>query len=459
MAYIKYYIMKNKYYLILSVLVLAIISSLGYFYLVKPEIDSRAEKKEVLTKKELLNTKKKPKTIALGLDLVGGSQLTYNADISAVKEKDVDDTLESLKQVLAQRLNPFGTSEVSITLEKPSIFANSDQTDNYRRVIVQIPGVADPEEAKKMIGKIPTLEFKIQKDNKTFENTKLTGRYLETARLNYDGASSKPIVSLKFTDEGADVFGDLTAANVGKVMAIFLDGEVISAPVIKQAIRSNTAIIEGNFTSDEAKELARNLRFGALPVPVKLISSNTISASLGNEIMQTSLKAAAVGLVLVMLFLIIFYGFSGVAASLALISYIILTISMFKLFGFVFTAAGIAGFIISIGMAVDANILIFERIKEELRKDKKIKDAVKIGFQRAWLSIRDGNISSILTAIILFYMTTSLIKGFALTFGFGVMVSMFSAIVITRIFLYSMITDSNKMKKKKLLFGHLKNDN
>jgi len=190
-----------------------------------------------------------------------------------------------------------------------------------------------------------------------------------------------------------------------------------------------------------------------MPVPINLVSSNTVSASLGELVLNSGVKAALIGLTLVAIFLIFFYRFAGVVATLALISYSVITLSIFKSLGFVFTAAGIAGFIISIGMAVDANVLIFERVKEELRSGKRMKEAIETGFKRAWLSIRDGNMSSILTAIILFYMTTSLVQGFSLTFGFGVLVSMFTAIVLTRTFLLAMVGESSSNKNKKLFFG------
>lgn len=419
-------------YKIFSIIFLILTVLLGYFYLIKPEIE---------------NTNNFP----LGLDLVGGSQIIYDADISKVEPADVDGAMQSLKETLERRLNPFGTSEVSVSIESGSIFSENRETTS--RVIIEIPGVTDPEEAQRLIGKIPLLEFKLG-DNffGPFTATALTGKYLETANITRDEIGNIA-VSLTFTKEGGEIFGDLTKNNIGKIIAIFLDEVPISTPRINAAILSNNAIIEGNFTLEEAQELSRNLKFGALPLQISLASSNTISASLGKDILEAGLKAAFFGIILVMIFLIAFYRFSGVVASLALLTYIILTLSLFKFFGFVFTAAGIAGFIISIGMAVDANILIFERIKDELKSDSKIKDAIKNGFKRAWLAIRDGNISSILTAIILFYMTTSLVQGFSLAFGFGVLLSMFSAIVVTRTFLLAIAPSSNQDKIETFYFG------
>jgi protein-export SecD/SecF family membrane protein len=386
----------------------------------------------------------------LGLDLVGGSQLNYEADVSKLPSNEIDGAMESLKETLSRKLNSSGTSEVSIVVERPSIFSNKDD-ENSRVVNISIPGVSDIEEAKKMVGQTPTLDFKIKTEN-GYEDTGLTGRQLKDANLTRDQLG-QPAVLIRFDDEGTKLFADLTNNHIGEQMGIFIDNVPISEPVLRAKISDGVSIIEGNFTLEEATTLTRNLKFGALPVPIKLVSSNSVSPSLGDEVLKAGVKSALIGLALVALFLIFFYRLAGFVATLALTSYVILTLALFKLLGFVFTAAGIAGFIISIGMAVDANILIFERIKEELRAGRAMRESIENGFKRAWLSIRDGNLSSILTAIILFYMTTALVKGFSLTFGFGVIVSMFTAIVLTRTFLLAMAGNSNKNKLKKLFFG------
>ncbi len=441
---------------IFSIFAIVSIFLLGYFYLVKPEIDVRKDGKIERTEKN--------KIFKLGLDLVGGSQLTYDADISKLQPKDVNGAMKALKETLNYRLNPFGTSEVSVVVEDSSVFA--ENAEKTKRVIIQIPGESDPEEAKKKIGKMPIMEFKIYKVDSNgkgyWENTGLSGANVKKAQKVYDPQTSEPVVQLKFDDKGGKIFADLTKENVGKKLGIFLDNRLISDPVIKDVISGGTTIISfGSGSSAKEKEqeatsLARNLMFGALPVPISSVSSNVISPSLGKEILEKGLVAGFWGLITVMIFLIIFYRFAGFLASIALISYVVLTLSLFKFFGFVFTAAGIAGFIISIGMAVDANVLIFEMVKDELRAGRKILEAIKNGFSRAWLSIRDGNISSILTAIILFYMTTALVQGFALTFGFGVLTSMFSAIVLTRTFLLAVAGEKNTDKRKKILFGSFK---
>ena len=351
-------------YKIFSVIIIVITIFLGYFYIIQPELKNE-----------------KGKTFPLGLDLIGGSEITYNADVSKLKKSDIPGAMSSLKETLIRRLNPFGTSEVSVSVESASVF--SKEIKPLNRVIIEIPGVSDPEKAKKLIGKIPLLEFKTSENpNGPFVDTELTGKYLKTANITRDRLGS-PAVSLTFTSEGGKIFADLTKKNVGKFMAIFLDGKPISVPRINQAIISNNAIIEGDFTLDEAKELARNLKFGALPVPISIDSSDVVSASLGKDVLNSGLKSALFGILLVILFLIGFYRISGLIASISLVVYVVLTLAIFKSLGFVFTSAGIAGFIISIGMAVDANVLIFERIKDELRDGQQIKDAIPNGFKRA----------------------------------------------------------------------------
>jgi preprotein translocase subunit SecD len=444
---------ENTKYKVFSLIILILIGFLGWSYLAKPEIESR--KIENKNSKEI-------KTISLGLDLVGGSQLTYDADVSKISATEVEGAMESLRETLSRRLNAFGTSEVSITTEKSSIF--SENNEEKRRLVIQIPGVSDVDEAKSLIGKIPLLEFKINLpevldlkggvEDGTFkyQDTGLTGKHLKDANLTTDQVG-QPAVLISFNEEGTDLFAKLTGEHIGKQMGIFIDGSPISEPFLRASITNGVSVIEGNFSLEEAKYLVKNLKFGALPVPIKLVSSNTISASLGKSVLNMGAKAALWGLLWVSLFLVFFYRVSGLISVIALFSYIVITLSVFKFLGFVFTAAGIAGFIISVGMAVDANVLIFERIKEELKRGRQIKEAILVGFERAWMSIRDGNMSSILTAVILFYMTTSLVQGFSLTFGFGVLISMFTAIVLTRTFLIAISGGSNSKKKKSLFFG------
>jgi protein-export membrane protein SecD len=273
----------------------------------------------------------------------------------------------------------------------------------------------------------------IKPQDTKWKNTGLTGKDLERAYVRFDPNTQLPEVGLEFNDNGKKLFGEITTRNVGKPVAIFLDGQAISTPNVKQAITDGSAVINGDFTTQEAKKLAQNLNTGALPVPITLISQQTVGASLGNESLVKSLKAGLIGFLLVVLFMIGFYRLSGVLAVLALCIYTALVLALFKLLPITLTLAGIAGFILSIGMAVDANILIFERMKEELRWGKSLDGAVKDGFKRAWTSIRDSNISSLITCVVLFWFSASLIKGFALTLALGIFLSMFSAIVITRV--------------------------
>lgn len=408
-----------------------------------------------------------------GLDLNGGTELTYKADISKIKSGDVDGAMASLRDVIERRINIFGVSEPVVQVENPALVAGSD---DYR-LLVGLPGVTDIEQAVELIGKTPKLEFKLVKEeaqNSTeeelkiqdlddlFVSTGLDGQYLQNAQLQFTNSGSgqisgEPIVAITFNDEGRDLFAKITRENLGKVLAIFLDGELISGPVIRDEIKDGKAIISGGFTGEEAKALVRDLNYGALPVPVELISTQSVGASLGEDAKTSGVKAGVFGFILLVVFLILWYRLPGIVASLSLVIYIILSLAIFKLIPVTFTAAGIAGFILSIGMAVDANVLIFERMKEELKKGKSVHDSLHEGFSRAWLSIRDSNISSMITAVILFWLGTSAVKGFALTLGFGVLVSLFTAITVSRTFLFALAPKKDTgapSKLQKFLFSN-----
>jgi preprotein translocase subunit SecD len=387
----------------------------------------------------------------LGLDLSGGTHLVYSTDTSKVKAADVPDALAALQTVIERRVNSFGVSEPLVQTEQGGALG----TGQYR-LIVELPGITDVNEAIRLIGETPTLEFKLVKDGAiasttnpdgtvnmaAFEDTGLTGEYLASASLQFGAGSgalqSAPVVQVNFNQEGAKMFADITGKNVGKPMAIFLDGQVISIPTIQQKIEGGTAIISGNFTAETAKQLATNLNLGALPVPIELASTQTIGATLGEEALQAGLLAGLVGFIILSVFMMLWYRLPGVVAVLALVMYTIIMLALFKLIPVVLTSAGIAGFILSIGLAVDANVLIAERLKEELAEGKTVEQAIRAGFARAWLAIRDSNIAHIIAAIILFWLGTSIIKGFALVFGLGVLVSMFSAITISRTFLLAL---------------------
>jgi preprotein translocase subunit SecD len=402
----------------------------------------------------------------LGLDLSGGTHLLYRADVSKVKTGETKDAMNALRDVIERRVNIFGVAEPIVQVQDGG-FSNQGE----ERLIVDLPGVTDVAKAVAMIGQTPLLEFRIERPKDApqeikigkdgnfvvdpislYVATDLTGRYLDKAILEFDPNTNEPKVSLQFDAEGAALFEKITRENVGKTVAIYLDGQPISTPKVNEAISGGKAQISGDFSPTEAKMLVGRLNSGALPVPIELISTQTIGPSLGELAVNAGLKAALIGFLFIALFLIFWYRLPGFIAVIALCVYIALMLAIFKLVPVTLTAAGVAGFIISLGIAVDANVLIFERIKEELRAGRNVKDAIEHGFSLAWLSIRDSNFSSMITALILFWFGTSLIQGFALTFLLGVIVSLLSAMSISKLFLYALnIQKTNKVTG--FLFG------
>lgn len=501
----------------------------------------------------LYNILNRPK-INLGLDLQGGIHMEYRADTSQVPGNQVGAAMQAVQDVISRRVNAFGVAE-------PVIYATKSGNDN--RLIVELAGVKDIDQAKQMIQETPFLEFKeegpvdnsqgkggdlgfvkkgvlvpefdsvlfdsnlqdgqvysqvvetqfgwhiikkietkgtgddmevhaahilfakhttnegISQDQAdalnnqaqsqandilkralagedfsdlanqysedpgnqpepNFISTGLTGKNLKSASVTFPSQGlSEPEVSLKFDDEGTRLFADITKRDLGKRVAIYLDGQVISAPTVQSEITNGEAVITGHFTIDQANQLVRRLNEGALPVPITLVSQQSVEASLGQISLTQSLRAGLIGLVLVVIFMLFYYRFLGLIASVALLIYSGIMVSVFKLSGFTpwaitLTLPGIAGFILSIGMAVDANILIFERTKEEVRRGRNILNAIEEGFKRAWTSIRDGNVSTIITSLILIEMGTGFVKGFAVTLLIGVLISMFTAVVISR---------------------------
>jgi protein-export membrane protein SecD len=360
--------------------------------------------------------------------------------------------MNSLRDVIERRVNIFGVSEPLVQVEKSGIGSATKE----ERLIVELPGVTDLKAAVAAIGVTPTLTFRLLRQDvppsalsstsslaeingDPFLDTGLTGGLLSRSQLTFNQTTGEPEVSVKFNKEGEDLFAKITREHTGQYLGIFLDGALVSIPVIRQEITGGEAQITGGFSLDEAKGLVRNLNLGALPVPIELISSQTIGASLGDSAVKAGVFAGIWGFAFVALFLIIWYRLPGFVSVLALSLYVVLMLVAFKLIPVVLTAAGIAAFILSIGMAVDANILIFERMKEELHAGKKLGDAMHEGFARAWPSIRDSNTSSMITAVILYWLGTSaVIKGFALVFFVGVLASMFTAITASRIFLYTL---------------------
>jgi len=399
----------------------------------------------------------------LGLDLNGGTHLVYKADTSRIASEDIGGAMESLKNVIDARINSLGVSEPIIQTEESTI-----NGEKVNKLIVELPGITDVKQAVDTIGKTPVLEFKIlnpdapaltasstiEEVNNQFLTTDLTGRYVETAQVQFDQQTNIPEILLTFDSEGKDLFAKITKEQIGKPIAIVLDGQILSAPVVRDSITDGKAVISGNFTIQEARSLVRNLKYGALPVPVELIGTQTIGASLGADAIASSLRAGLWGFVVVALFLIIWYRLPGVISVIALALYIIFNLAIFKVLGVVLTSAGLAAFIISIGMAVDGNILIFERMREEFEKGKSIQEGIKEGFARAWLSIRDSNLSSIITAIILYASATSaLVKGFAFVFLIGVLISAFTAITVSRTLLLALGAKEYKGRNR-FFFGH-----
>ena len=406
-----------------------------------------------------LITKLRDLSFRLGLDLQGGSSITFKADMKDIPASERDSALDSAKSVIENRINLFGVSEPVVQTEK---------VNNDYRILVEIPGVSDVNQAVSLVGKTAKLTFwegsgssilsatqsatlatesamldyeagrPIGVTNAVGPNPKktdLSGSDLKQAAVTFDTNTGKPQVQLTFTSDGAKKFADITSRNVGKIVAIALDQEVIEAPNVQQPILGGNAVITGSFTTQQANDLAIQLNAGALPVSLSVLQQQAIGATLGQTSLQASLTAGILGFLVIIIFMITLYGRLGVIASAALVIYSLLVLSLFRLIPVTLTLAGIAGFILSVGIAVDANILIFERMKEELRRGRTLVTAIDLGFSRAWTSIRDSNISSLITSTVLFYFGTGEIRGFAVTLALGTLVSMFSAIFITRTFL------------------------
>ncbi|MDO8664570.1 MAG: protein translocase subunit SecD [Candidatus Liptonbacteria bacterium] len=365
----------------------------------------------------------------LGLDLIGGSHLVYNVDLSKVSAGDQDSVLNGLRDVIERRVNLFGVSE-------PQVFVAKSGNDS--NLVVELAGIKDTAQAIQQIGATPLLDFREVEQNGTsteFIQTNLTGRYITSAQLAFDPNTQAPQVSISFNTDGANIFEQMTAKNVGKPLAIFLDGSLIEMPTVQEKISGGQAVITGRFTVNEAKTLVERFNAGALPAPITLISQQTISATLGSDSLKKAIIAGIIGTLIVMAFMLAYYRMLGIFAAVALLLYVFLTLGIFKIIPITLSLAGLAGFILTIGMAVDANILIFERIKEELKKGFSRTTAIEEGFRRAWPSIRDSNTSTIITAIILYFFTSSFVQGFALTLLIGVLISLFSAITTTRLLL------------------------
>lgn len=381
----------------------------------------------------------------LGLDLQGGAELTYQVDMSHIPQAERDSAFESARNIIEKRVNFFGVSEPTIESLKmpPSTY----------RIIVQLPGATNVDQAISLIGKTAQLSFWEPGASASAQTatpsslldlqltqvlgaqpkpTKLTGKDLKQAQVTFDQQTGQPQVQLTFTSNGAKLFGQITSRNVGKPVAIVLDDQVIQAPIVNEAILNGSAVINGSFTTQQANDVVIQLNAGALPAPLHIIGQSTIGPSLGILALKESAFAGIIGFITILIFMSYLYKREGLIASVALVIYVIIMLALFKMFSITLTLAGIAGFILSIGMAVDANILIFERMKEERRAGRSLDVAKRIGFSRAWTSIRDSNFTSIIVSLILFYFGTGIVRGFAIVLLVGIIVSMFSAIVVTR---------------------------
>lgn len=375
--------------------------------------------------------------LKLGLDLRGGTEVTLQADMGSIAEADRKDALDSVREVIARRVDMYGVAEATVK--------TITSGGNYR-LSVAMPGIDNPDEALALIGSTAKLDFRELPHDATesatyadFVSTSLTGSDLKRATVSFNPETGNPEVSLQFSEEGGKKFEALTETNIGKPIGIFMDDLPLSAPIVQTKITGGTAVINGAFTLEEVKNIVLTLNAGALPVSVTVLKQQNIAPSLGEGSVKASLIAGGVGLFLVALFMILNYGALGFVASLGLIFYGILTLALYKLIPVTLTLPGLAGFILSIGMAVDSNILIFERMKEETRKGGSFKSSMELGFGKAWDAIKDANTATLMATFILynpfdwsFLNSSGMVRGFALTLFLGILVSLFTGLFVTR---------------------------
>lgn len=366
-------------------------------------------------------------SIKQGLDLQGGTHVVLQA-VDTPELKVDDDAVNRSVKIIERRVNELGLTEPVI------------QRQGKDRIIVELPGVKDPEKAIAMLGRTAMLQFKDQDGNVV-----LTGKDLKDAKAQISNGN-QAVVGLEFNDEGGKKFADLTARNIGKQIAIVLDGDVLTAPVVQEAITGGRAQISGSRTMEDAERLAILLRSGSLPVKIEVMENRTVGPTLGQDSKEKSIKAFSIGIIGVFVFMLIFYRLSGLVADVALLLYVMLLLLAMRYLNATLTLPGIAGIILSIGMAVDANVLIFERFKEELRRGKTLRSAMDAGFGRALVTIFDSNITTLMAAAVLFYLGTGPVKGFAVTLALGVVLSMFTAVTVTkfmlRFLIYSNLTSN-----------------
>ncbi len=383
------------------------------------------------------------KPIPLGLDLVGGSRIVLEAQTTETISKITQDMMDGLKVAIESRVNAIGVSETMV------------QQMGEKRLLIEIPNISNPKLAREFLGETAELVFKkpvLNEDGDTigWEPSGLSGEDLNKAAVGTDNAG-RWLITLEFNGKGAAKFAKLTREFKGFPIAIYFNGDSISEPVVQQEITGGNAQITGEFTHDQAKKIVDLLNAGALPVPAKIVEENTVGPTLGADSLKKSMFAGIVGLSAVMLFMLFWYRVPGFIANIALMIYALIVFAIFKIVPVTLTLAGIAGFILSIGMAVDANILIFERTKEELKAGRTLFTAINSGFDRAFTSIFDSNMSTIITCVILYFLGSNIVKGFALTLAIGVIVSMFTAITVTKNFMHLMF--GTGQLKNPALFG------
>lgn len=431
--------LRQKLFIILSITLLALVVDIPKGF--APKINLFGRQIKINLSRPPLDSQR-DFDIKKGLDLQGGMQVTLSADMSKIDIKDRPTALESVQTVISKRIDLYGVSESSV---KTSVAGNT------YRIVVELPGISNPGEALNLIGQTAKLEFatpvfgsdpaspSAEPKINGFLPTDLTGSDLLTASVTFESQDRTPAVKLQFKDSGKNKFAKLTKEYIQKPLAIMLDGQIISAPIVQNEIVNGDAVINGKFTTKDAKFLATQLNAGALPVPVSVVSQKNIPALLGVQSLQHSLIAGGIGLGIVILFMSIYYGWMGIIAAIGLVIYGLITLALYKLIPVTLTLPGIAGFILSVGMAVDSNVLIFERFKEELRAGRAWPVALELGFTRAWNSIRDANISTIMTGLVLFnplnwnFLNVSgMVRGFAFTLVMGILVSLFTGIYVTR---------------------------
>ncbi len=369
-------------------------------------------------------------SIKQGLDLQGGTHIVLEGEDTA-DGKVTDDAMNRVVKIIERRVNELGLTEPIV------------QRQGQKRVIVELPGINDPEKAIAMIGKTALLEFKDPQGK-----TVLTGKDLKDSRAQIDGQNKRPLVGIEFTDAGSKKFEEVTRRLVGQPIEIVFDGETLMKPNVNEPISGGKAVITGNRSMEEAEHMAILLRSGALPVKVNIMENRTVGPSLGQDSKEQSTKAFEIGVVGILIFMLVFYRISGIVANVALILYVMLLLLSMKWLNATLTLPGIAGVILSMGMAIDGNVLIFERFKEEIRSGKTLRAAMDNGFNRAFATILDGNVTTLFVAVVLFYLGTGPIKGFAVTLIIGLILSMFTAVTVTKFLLKSLIA-SNVIKNSK----------